>query len=122
MRAKEFTINIPINIKIDGEGEPQVSTDTQEPVDDNVGTFIPPLQQKIELLKTKLIFRIIQYVLLILGILFLIIVNIPLIWLLVGLFSVIIFVYSISIQRSGVKIIQEESDKKKFLSPNGVRN
>ena len=51
MRAKEFTINIPINIKIDGEGEPQVSTDTQEPVDDNVGTFIPPLQQKIELLK-----------------------------------------------------------------------
>lgn len=51
MRAKEFTINIPINIKIDGEGEPQVSTDTQEPVDDNTGTFIPPLQQKIELLK-----------------------------------------------------------------------
>ena len=51
MRAKEFTINIPINIKIDGEGEPQVSTDNQEPVDDNVGTFIPPLQQKIELLK-----------------------------------------------------------------------
>jgi hypothetical protein len=51
MRAKEFTINIPINIKINGEGEPQVSTDTQEPVDYNVGTFIPPLQQKIELLK-----------------------------------------------------------------------
>ena len=51
MRSKEFTINIPINIKIDGEGEPQVSADTQQPVDDNTGTFIPPLQQKIELLK-----------------------------------------------------------------------
>jgi len=68
----------------------------------------------IELLKTKLIFRIIQYFLLSLGILFLIIVNIPLIWLLVLLFSVIIFVYSISVQRSGVKIIQEENNKKKF--------
>ena len=51
MRAKEFTINIPINIRIDGNGDPQVSTNTQEPVDDNTGTFMPPLQQKIELLK-----------------------------------------------------------------------
>ena len=51
MRYKEFTINIPINIKIDNTGEPQVSSDTQAPVDDNTGIFIPPLQQKIELLK-----------------------------------------------------------------------
>ena len=64
MRAKEFTINIPINIKIDDD-EPTITTAPQpaaaapaaapqpaaEPVDDNVGTFIPPLQQKIELLK-----------------------------------------------------------------------
>ena len=62
MRAKEFTINIPINIKMDDD-QPQIVAaqpaaapaaapqPAQEPVDDNVGTFIPPLQQKIELLK-----------------------------------------------------------------------
>ncbi len=49
MRAKEFTINIPINIKINGDGEPEVST--EEPVDDDVGTFVPPLQQQLELMK-----------------------------------------------------------------------
>ena len=65
MRAKEFTINIPINIKMDDD-QPMVATAPQpaaapaaaaqpaaEPVDDNVGTFIPPLQQKIELLKIQ---------------------------------------------------------------------
>ncbi len=50
MRAKEFTINIPINIKINGDGEPEIST-SEEPADDNVGDFVPPLQQKIELMK-----------------------------------------------------------------------
>jgi len=49
MRAREFTINIPINIKINGDGEPEV--DMEEPVDDDTGDFVPPLQQKIELLK-----------------------------------------------------------------------
>jgi tetratricopeptide (TPR) repeat protein len=66
----------------------------------------------IELLKTKkLIFKIAQYVLLVLGLLFLIIVNVPLVWLLVGIFSVIMFVYSISMQHA---VTQEESHKKKF--------
>lgn len=51
MRAKEFTINIPINIKINGEGEPEISTGEEEPVDDNVGEYVPPLQKKIELMK-----------------------------------------------------------------------
>jgi len=51
MRAKEFTINIPINIKINGDGEPEVSTNQDEPVDDNLGDMVPPLQQKIELMK-----------------------------------------------------------------------
>lgn len=64
MRAREFIINIPINIKIDdNEKEDEnlptalaqqtsqpVETD-QEPVNDETGTFVPPLQQKIELLK-----------------------------------------------------------------------
>jgi len=54
----------------------------------------------LELLKTKKSFRIIQYIVLILGILLLIVINSPLVWLLVGTFSVIIFVYIISIQRT----------------------
>ncbi|MBK5215191.1 MAG: tetratricopeptide repeat protein [Candidatus Pacebacteria bacterium] len=68
----------------------------------------------IELLNTKVIFKIAQYLLLLLGILLLVIINISLVWLLVGLFSLIIFVYSLSIQHSGNKIIQGESNKKRF--------
>lgn len=68
----------------------------------------------LELLKTKKSLRIAQYVLLSLGIILLIIINVPLVWLLVGLFSVILFVYSISLQHSGIRVIQGEDDKKKF--------
>ena len=68
----------------------------------------------IELISTKIIFKIVQYLLLLLGILFLIIINIQLVWLLVGLFSVIIFVYSISVQHAVAKVIQGESNKKRF--------
>lgn len=50
MRAKEFVINVPISIKINGDGDPEVSTD-QDPVSDEVGDFVPPLQKKIELMK-----------------------------------------------------------------------
>jgi len=78
------------------------------------GVFVLISIFTIELLKTNIKFRVAQYVLLVLGILFLIIVNIPLVWLLVGIFSVIIFVYSISLQHSGVKIIQGENEKNKF--------
>jgi hypothetical protein len=49
MRAREFTINVPITIKINGDSDPIVTQD--ESVDDDTGTFVPPLQQKIELLK-----------------------------------------------------------------------
>jgi cytochrome c-type biogenesis protein CcmH/NrfG len=68
----------------------------------------------LELLKTTGIYKALQYVLLVLGLLFLVIVNIPLVWILVGLFSVIIFVYSISLQHSGVTVIQGEENKKRF--------
>jgi len=51
MRAKEFTINIPINIKINSDGDPEISTGEEEPIDDNVGEYVPPLQKKIELMK-----------------------------------------------------------------------
>ena len=56
MRAKEFTINIPINIKINGDGEPEVNTDqaTDEPSLDQNPVMVPPLQQHLELHKAEL--------------------------------------------------------------------
>lgn len=57
----------------------------------------------IELLKTKKIFKIAQYILLFLGLVFLAIINIPLVWILVGLFSVVVFVYCISVQHHKIK-------------------
>jgi len=53
MRAREFTINIPINIKINGDGEPEVSTDQDDENHDNgtVKTMVPPLQQKLDIMK-----------------------------------------------------------------------
>jgi hypothetical protein len=55
MRAKEFTINIPINIKINGDGEPEVNTGQQSDdseLDQNP-VMVPPLQQELELAKAE---------------------------------------------------------------------
>lgn len=54
MRYKEFTINIPINIKFNGNGDPEVdmgsdNTDADDLDQDPI--FVPPLQQQIELAK-----------------------------------------------------------------------
>lgn len=68
----------------------------------------------LEFVKSKKPFYILQIFLIVAGIFFLAIINVPLVWLLVGLFSAIIFVYSISIQQAGVKIIHGETEKKKF--------
>ena len=56
MRAKEFTINIPINIKINDSGEPEISTgqNSEEPELDQNPVMVPPLQQHIELAKAQL--------------------------------------------------------------------
>ena len=52
MRAREFVINVPITIKINGDGDPEVSNDvhSDEP---ELDTMVPPLQQKIELQKRQ---------------------------------------------------------------------
>lgn len=68
----------------------------------------------LEFLKVKKLFLWFLYSLLVVSIFFLIIVNVPLIWLMVSIFSAIIFVYSISIQHAGVKIIHGVEDKKRF--------
>ena len=75
MRAREFTINIPINVRLGDHGEPEVTAPTatnlvrdvavaqcQEPVSNTgdqdsqseTGTMVPPLQQQIELQKAAL--------------------------------------------------------------------
>ena len=55
MRAKEFTINIPINIKINGDGEPEISTgdnNDEQGLQQNP-VMVPPLQQQLELAKAE---------------------------------------------------------------------
>lgn len=59
MRAREFTINIPINIKINGDGDPEVSTgDSSDPQSSDDlqqnPVMVPPLQQGIELAKASM--------------------------------------------------------------------
>jgi len=69
----------------------------------------------LEFLKNKSrIFIFLEYLMLVLSLLFLAVVNIPLIWILVGIFSIIIFVYSISTQHTRANVIQGENNKKKF--------
>jgi hypothetical protein len=56
MRAKEFTINIPITIHLDADGTPNVdmkqNPETTDQLDQNP-VFVPPLQQAIELHKAE---------------------------------------------------------------------
>jgi hypothetical protein len=66
MKAKEFTINVPINISIAGDGEPKVDVagnPGNEPADDGYKkedgldpnpVHVPPLQQDVELRKAEL--------------------------------------------------------------------
>jgi hypothetical protein len=55
MRAKEFTINVPITIKINGDNDPEIDTGTSNSNDDMDlnPVMVPPLQQHIELHKAE---------------------------------------------------------------------
>ena len=62
MRAREFTINVPINIKINGDGDPEIDVAGDEPqsdvpqegeLDPNP-VFSPPLQQSHEIAKAAI--------------------------------------------------------------------
>jgi len=56
MRAKEFTINVPITITINGDDEPVVSQG-ENPADDKLQqnpVFVAPQQQALELQKAEL--------------------------------------------------------------------
>jgi hypothetical protein len=50
MRAREFVINVPITIKINGDGDPEISADQSEQ-EPELDSMVPPLQQKIEIMK-----------------------------------------------------------------------
>jgi hypothetical protein len=52
MRYREFTINIPINIRFGDNGE--ISVDTDDASENDKEIMVPPLQQKIELAKAGL--------------------------------------------------------------------
>jgi len=58
MRAREFTINVPITIKINGDGDPEIDMPTQNPEEPEAQelhqnpVMIPPLQQELELQKS----------------------------------------------------------------------
>jgi hypothetical protein len=50
MRAREFIINVPITIKINGDGDPEVAMD-QGQDEPELDSMVPPLQQKMEIMK-----------------------------------------------------------------------
>jgi hypothetical protein len=62
MKAREFTINVPINIKINGDGDPEIDVAGENPEEPQPGqdvldpnpVMVPPLQQNIELKKAAL--------------------------------------------------------------------
>lgn len=58
MRAKEFTINVPIRITINGDNDPEIDTgegdkDSEPELQQNP-VMVPPLQQELELKKAEL--------------------------------------------------------------------
>jgi hypothetical protein len=54
MKASEFMINIPINIKINGDGEPEINMDNGEAGDlDQNPVMMSPQQQELELRKSE---------------------------------------------------------------------
>jgi len=57
MRAREFTINVPITIKINGDGDPEIDmprVNDEPEADDKPDVFMSPQQQEIELKKKEL--------------------------------------------------------------------
>jgi len=52
MRAREFTINVPITIKINGDNEPEIDVPTDDDSDESP-VFVSPLQQELELKKAE---------------------------------------------------------------------
>lgn len=69
----------------------------------------------LELLQVEKLFKIILYILLFFGLLLLFIINFQFVWILIFIFSILMFVYNISLQHSGI-VFDENKKKFKFLS------
>lgn len=54
MRAREFTINVPIKITINGDNDPEVSTSSDESDLQQNPVMVSPQQQELELKKAEL--------------------------------------------------------------------
>lgn len=55
MRAREFVINIPITISLNGDGSVDVNADKEvDDAEDEQSLMVPPPQQEIELQKAAL--------------------------------------------------------------------
>jgi len=59
MRAREFVINVPITIKINGDGDPEINMpgtdDARDPSElEQNPVMVPPLQQELELKKAEM--------------------------------------------------------------------
>lgn len=58
MRAREFTINVPITVKINGDQDPEISTPSQDQNDDQElqqnPVMVSPQQQELEMKKAEL--------------------------------------------------------------------
>lgn len=58
MRAREFTINVPITISINGDEDPEISVPNQEQEDDSElqqnPVMVSPQQQELEMKKAEL--------------------------------------------------------------------
>lgn len=68
----------------------------------------------LEFLKTRGSFLFMQYFLLVTGLFFVIVINLPLVWIMLSVFSILIFVYSISTQQAGANIVHGNGGKKRF--------
>lgn len=58
MRAREFTINVPITVKINGDQDPEISMPNQDQSDDQElqqnPVMVSPQQQELEMKKAEL--------------------------------------------------------------------
>jgi hypothetical protein len=54
MRAREFTINVPITIKINGDDDPEIEMDNLPDPDSKQDVMMSPQQQELELRKAEL--------------------------------------------------------------------
>lgn len=54
MRAREFVINVPITIKINGDSDPEIDMDNTPDCDVDQDAWVSPQQQELELRKHEL--------------------------------------------------------------------